>query len=380
MIEIKTVNSRKDWKRFVDLPWSIYRGNPYWVPPLRIAVRDVLSRKKNPFFQHAEMLPLIAMRDREVVGRIVGVVDHAYNDCHQEQTGFFGFFESIDDKEVSDLLLNRVTVWARTQGMDNLLGPMNPSTNHECGLLTEGFDKSPRIMMTYNPPYYAKLIEDNKFVKAKDLQAWDVDSNNAFTDRLIKVADRQRKRSKITVREVNMKTFDQEIAIVLNIYNSAWGRNWGFVPMNELEFRHMAKEMKMIIDPRLFLIVYVGEEPAAFGLTLPNLNQVFKKVRNGRLLPFGILKLLWYFFGPGRESTVTETRILALGIRPKFRNLGLGSLLYVEYVKRSPMTGAPVGEASWILEDNTDMIASLESMNAKLTRRYRIYQKSIVSA
>lgn len=380
MIEIQTITSSKDWKRFVDLPWSLYRGNPYWVPPLRIAVRDVLSVKKNPFFRHAKLLPLIAIRDREVVGRIVGVVDQAYNAFHQEQTGFFGFFESIDDKEVSDSLLDQVTEWARAQGMERVLGPVNPSTNHECGLLIEGFDKSPRIMMTYNPPYYAKLIEDYGLVKAKDLQAWDVDSNNSFTQRLIKIADRQRKRSKITVREVNMKSFDQEVDIMLDIYNSAWEKNWGFVPMDEVEFRHMAKEMKMIIDPRLLLIVYVEGEPAAFGLTLPNINQVFHKIGDGRLLPFGIFKLLWHYFGPGRQSTVTETRILALGIKPKFRNLGLGSLLYVEYVKRSPATGAPVGEASWILEDNKDMIASLKSMNAILTRRYRIYQKSIVSA
>jgi hypothetical protein len=374
-MEIQPVTDKRQWDAFINLPWSIYRDDPVWVPPLRIAVRDLLNVDKNPFFRHARMRPLLALRHGEVVGRAAGIIDDVHNRYHDERTGFFGFYESVNDQAVCNALLDDVSGWVKAAGMENLRGPMNPSTNHECGLLVEGFDKPPRIMMTYNPTYYPGLLEAAGFSKIKDLQAWDVDSANPFTERLIKVADRQRRRNKITVHEVDMKHFDREIELIMDIYNHAWGRNWGFVPMDEVEFRHMAKDMKLIIDPRLVLIVHVDGVPAAFGLALPNINQALAKIRDGRLLPKGIFKLLWYFFGPGRRRTITESRILTLGIKDEFRRLGLGALLYVEYVRRSPAGGMPVGEASWILEDNTDMISSLEAMNAQLTRRYRIYQR-----
>ena len=376
-MELQPVTDKRQWEAFIGLPWSIYRNDQVWVPPLRIAVRDLLDVDKNPFFRHARMRPLLAIRDGEVVGRVAGIIDDVHNHYHGERTGFFGFFECVNDQAVCNALMDDVSEWVRSQGMRQLRGPMNPSTNHECGLLIDGFDKPPRIMMTYNPRYYVGLLEGAGFAKIKDLQAWDVDSANPFTERLIKVADRQRRRNRITVRTVDMKRFDQEIETIMDIYNHAWGKNWGFVPMDETEFRHMAKDMKLILDPSMVLIVQVDGEPAAFGLALPNINQVLARVRDGRLLPTGIFKLLWYYFGPGRRHAISESRILTLGIKEQFRRLGLGALLYVEYLKRSPASGVMVGEASWILEDNTDMIASLEAMSAKITRRYRIYQRPV---
>ncbi len=377
MLEIKPVVSKKDWRAFISLPWSIYTRYPHWVPPLRVTVRDTLNTNKNPFFRHAQMLPLLAERDGEFVGRVAGIIDQVHNDYHCEQSAFFGFFECVNDQRTCDALMDTVADWAREHGMNRLLGPVNPSTNHECGMLIDGFDKDPRIMMPYNPPYYIDLVTGYGFERAKDLTAWDVDSAKHFTDRLVKIADRQKRRSQITVREVDMRRFDREVGTILEIYNQAWDKNWGFVPMDETEFRHMANDMKMIMDPGLCLIAEVGGEPAAFGLTLPNINQVLKKIPAGKLFPSGIFKLLWYFFGPGRKSTVTESRILALGIKHEHRSLALGALLYAEYIQRSPALGMPVGEASWILEDNREMLHSLEAMNAEQTRRYRVYQKAL---
>ncbi len=377
MLEIKDVARKRDWNDFISLPWSIYGDYPHWVPPLRMMVRDILNTNKNPFFRHAQMLPLLAIRDGQVIARAAGIIDQVHNDYHSEQSAFFGFFECINEQKACNALLDAVSHWARDQGMNRLLGPMNPSINHECGLLIEGFDKQPRIMMPYNPPYYMRLLTSYGFDKAKDLSAWDADCEQLTTDRLTKIAERQKRRAKITVREVNMRKFDREIDTILDIYNHAWEKNWGFVPMDEIEFRHMAKDMKLILDPRLCLIAEVEGKPAAFGLTLPNINQVLKKIPDGLLFPFGIFKLLWYLFGPGRKSTVTESRLLALGIKKEYRSLGLGALLYAEYIHRSPALGMPVGEASWILEDNHEMLQRLEAANAQQTRRYRLYQKAL---
>ncbi len=377
MLEIKNVITKRDWHDFISLPWTIYKDYPHWVPPLRITVRDILNTSKNPFFRHARMLPLLAVRDGQRIGRVTGIIDQSHNDYHSERSAFFGFFECVNEQMACNTLLDAVSRWAGNHGMNRLLGPMNPSTNHECGLLIEGFDKEPRFMMPYNPPYYMQLLTGYGFDKAKDMSAWDADSKQLTTERLIKIAERQKRRAKITVREVDMRKFDREVDTILEIYNHAWGKNWGFVPMDDIEFRHMAKDMKLILDPRLCLIAEVGDEPAAFGLTLPNINQVLKKIPDGLLFPFGIFKLLWYFFGPGRKSTITESRLMALGIKKEYQSLGLGALLYAEYLQRSPALGMPVGEASWILEDNHEMLDRLEAANAKQTRRYRLYQKAL---
>ena len=376
-MQVQTVETSRQWRTFIDLPWSIYAGNRHWVPPLRIAVRGVLNTRRNPFFRHAALYPLLAYQDGKAVGRIAGIADEAHNAYHAERTAFFGFFECVNDQSVCDAMLNAVSDWARGQGMHLLRGPVNPSTNHECGLLVEGFDKRPRFMMTYNPPYYPGLLTAHGLTKAKDLTAWDTEATSVFSDRFTRIADRQRQRAHITVRDLRMRDFDREIEVIREIYNNAWGENWGFVPMDEIEFRYMAKQMRMVLDPRLCLIAYVRDEPAAFALALPNINQVLMKIRNGRLLPYGIFVLGWYLLGPGRRSAITECRILTLGIRQKYRTLGLGSLLYFEYLTRAPAAGMGVAEASWILEDNADMIATLESSHARITRRYRIYDKPL---
>jgi hypothetical protein len=261
--------------------------------------------------------------------------------------------------------------------MSTLRGPMNPSTNHECGLLVEGFDDAPTVMMTYNPPYYAKLLEGWGLGKAKDLLAYTIDSKNKFSERLIAQAERLKRRGSVTFRPVNMKDFDGEVERILEIYNDAWEKNWGFVPMDREEFRHMAKDMKLILDPELLMIAEVKGETAGFALALPDANQAIAKVRDGELLPTGILKLLWHLKGPARKKTIKRCRIITLGIKKAYQQYGIGPLLYNEYVTKGPKLGYKICEASWILEDNVQMNRALEHMCGERTKVYRIYDRAL---
>ena len=378
MFQLKRVETKSDWADFIGLPWSIYQNDPNWVPPLRIAVRDLLNPKKNPFFKHATMHPVIAYRDGKCVGRAIGVIDDTHNRFHGEKTAFFGFFECINDPTLANQLLDEVAQWAKFKGMTLLRGPMNPNTNYECGLLVEGFTDPPSVMMTYNPPYYATLFENWGLSKSKDLLAYVIDSADLkLSERLVAHAERLKKRGRVTFRTIDMKNFDREVELILGIYNDAWEKNWGFIPMEEDEFRHMAKDMKGIVDPRLVFIAEVRGQPAGFALTLPDVNQAIKKVEDGKLLPTGIFKLLWNLKGPGRKKTINRCRILTLGIKKAYQEAGIGPLLYLEYMKVGPALGYPSGEASWILEDNKPMNAGLEMMGAKRTKVYRLYDRPL---
>jgi hypothetical protein len=377
MYQLKPVETKSDWNAFIELPWKIYGADPNWVPPLRIAVRDLLDVTKNPFFKHAFMHPVLAYRNGEVVGRIVGVLDENHNRFHEEKTAFFGFLEMIEDQALCDQLMNEVASWARSKGMNLLRGPMNPSTNHECGMLIKGFQDPPAIMMTYNPPYYGPMVEAWGMAKSKDLMAYEINNKSKFSERLLAQAERLKARGNVKIRTLDMKRFDEELAMVQEIYNDAWEMNWGFVPMTADEFKHMAKDMKLILDPELVLIAEVRGKPAGFALTLPDVNQAQIKVRNGKLFPTGIFKLLWNLKGPDKKKTMDRCRILTLGIKKEFREVGIGPMLYTEYFVRGPGAGYPRGEASWILEDNLPMNRALKMMAGECTKVYRIYDKAL---
>lgn len=377
-VEVRPVQDASDLKAFIDLPWKIYRADPYWVPQLKIAVKDILDVKKNPFFRHAERELFLARLDGEVVGRVAAIVDHNHNQFHKDKLGFFGFFEVMPEPAVATALMNEVKSWIAAKGLTTLRGPMNPSTNHEMGLLIDGFQDAPSVMMTYNPSYYIDYLEANGFRKAKDVYAYDITAETKFSDRLTRHSERMRSRSHITFREINLKKFEEEVDLILEIYNDAWENNWGFVPMENAEFRHLAKDMKAIVDPRLVLVAEVDGKAAGFSLALPDVNQVFAKIPNGKLLPTGLVKLLWYLKGPGRKSTINRCRIITLGVRKEYQQLGLGPLFYTEYLRRGPAFGYPTGECSWILEDNIPMNRALEFMGAKRTKTYRVYDTSLV--
>ncbi|MGE4232618.1 MAG: N-acetyltransferase [Bacteriovoracia bacterium] len=376
MVSIREVSNKQEKDDFLLLPWDIYENDPYWVPPLLMAVKQSLDTQKNPFYKHAKLKLWNAYRGNDCVGRIAGIIDDRHNEFHEEKTGFWGFFECIDDQEVANSLFSQVEAWIKSEGMNTLRGPMSPSTNYECGMQIDAFETKPFIMMTQNPPYYPRLVEAAGFGKAKDLYAWIVsdESRSKVDSRLVEKAKRLEQASHVTYRHVDMKNFDAEVERMLEIYNDAWEKNWGFVPMTDEEFRAMAKDMKSIVVPELILMVEVRGEPAGFGVMLPDVNQAMEKVRDGKLFPTGLLKLLWH---TKVRKTVNRGRIPLLGVKKKFRHLGLGSLIYLKYFEVGPKLGYPVAECSWILEDNEAMNLGLKYMNASMYKTYRIYDKPV---
>jgi GNAT superfamily N-acetyltransferase len=338
--------------------------------------KDILNTSKHPFYKTSDVELFLAWRDGRVVGRIMAILNRAHNEFHNERAGFFGFFEVENDKQAAAALLDAAREWVRDRGAAVIRGPMNPSTNYECALLVEGFDLDPMVMMTYNPPYYVELLEGYGMKKAMDLYAYDigVDYFN-HSNKLQRVAERLRKKSNISVRPVNMKDFRSEVRTIREVYNDAWSRNWGFVPMSEEEFDHLAKDLKQIVDPRVVLIaeqLTAGANPRAVGflLAVPDLNLALKRI-NGRLLPLGLLKLLWH------SRKISSIRVITMGGILEFQNLGLGSILLDEIYRRGPAAGFPTGEMSWVLESNVMMNRAAELVGGRRTKTYRIYEMPV---
>jgi GNAT superfamily N-acetyltransferase len=365
------VESKSDLRKFIRLPWKIYRNDPFWVPPLLSDVKNLLDRSKHPFFEHSSADFFLAVSEGEPVGRIAAIQNNNHNRFHNERTAFFGFFESIQDQSVASALLDRAAAWAKDRGMTELRGPMNYSTNETVGLLVEGFDTSPCIMMTHNPPYYAGLIESGGFQKAMDLYAWRLLTEKGLGEKIARVGERVLKSPGIQVRIINMKKFWDDVAVIQKIYNDAWSQNWGFVPMTDAEFKHMARELKMIVDPRVVLIAEKCGEPVAFLLALPDLNLALKKI-NGRLFPFGLPLLLY------QARRIRQVRVVALGITRRLQNWnGLGAALYYESFRRGVEAGYRSCEFSWTLESNALINRSIQLFGAQIYKRYRIYCRAL---
>lgn len=367
---LKEVETRHDLMAFIRFPWKVYQGNPYWVPPL---IKDHLQKfsPKSPFRTHAEMILYLAYRGKEIVGRIAGIIDRHYIEFHQEKLGFFGFFESMNDSEVAHLLLSSVRGWLKDRGMEKMAGPMNPSTNDECGLLIDAFDSTPCLMMPYNPPYYPALIEGCGLKKTMDLYAYWLQKDSFNYDRLDRITQRILKREpNLSVRPLNLSKFNEELKIIKEIYNNSWSKNWGFVPMTDEEIDELAKNLKPIIVPELILFAYHGDSPVAFAAALPDYNVVLKHL-NGKLGLLGAIKYLYY------SRKIKTVRIMLLGVKHSFQKKGIEGLLYIEIFKRGTNRGYPQGECSWILENNLPMQHGIEAMGGKRYKTYRIYEKQI---
>jgi hypothetical protein len=370
-MQIEQVADRKDLERFIRFPWTVYRGNPYWVPPLIREMEFVLG-EGNPFFHHAEAAYFLARNGGTVVGRIAAIIDRNHINFHNEQTGFFGFFECLPDFEAAEALFASASSWLRDRGIEILRGPMNPSANDECGFLLEGFDAPPMIMMPYTQPYYLDYAERCGMKKAKDLYAYlSVIKEVSSGGRLERLAAGVRARVPgITVRPVNMKKFPRELETVKDIYNSAWSHNWGFVPMTDEEIESMAKRLKPLIVPELLIMAEVDGNPAAFFMAVPDYNQVFSKV-NGRIGPVGALKFLWL------SRKISDIRVLTMGVKEEYRKKGIEGLLYLESFSAAMKKGYERAEMSWILEDNVLMQRGCELMGGNLYKKYRIYEMNI---
>lgn len=353
--------------------WPIYDGDPNWVPPIIADRKKLLDKAKNPFYTHSEMEMFLAERDGNVVGRIAAIVNRNHNITHNDQVGFFGFFESIDDQETANALFEAAEQWLREKGMDRMRGPVNPSLNDEAGLLVEGFDDPPQILMTYNPKYYSRLIESFGLTKIKDLYAYRLrpDFRN---EKLQRVQRAVREREHITIRNVNFrdkKGFREAIRIIKTIYNQAWEPNWGFVKMTDEEFDFIANDLKQVADQHLVLIAESHGEPIGFALGLPDINQAMIRNRRGTLIG-AIYSLLFH------RKLINRGRILILGVIPRFQRLGVDAVLYYEIGNRMITDRKYVeGEASWVVEDNTMMNRAARMMNGEIYKRYRLYEKTI---
>lgn len=369
-LNVEEVKTRQDLQAFIRFPWKIYKGDRQWVPPL---IKDQLSKfsPDHPFRFHSEMILFLAYRRKQIVGRIAGIVDHRYIEFHREKIGFFGFFESIPDPDVAGALLSRVEDWLKTNGMERMAGPMNPSTNDECGLLIEGFDSPPCLMMPYNPPYYPAMLEDTGLKKAMDLYAYWLDRPSFSGNRLIRIAERlQRKEPELRVRPIDFRHFNDEVRIIKEIYNDAWSKNWGFVPLTEAEIDLLAKNLKPLAVPDLVLFAYWKGEPVGFSVTLPDYNEVLKHL-NGEVGILGGLKFLYF------SRKIKSLRVMLLGIKKNFQKKGVESFLYIETFKRGIKKGYPQAECSWILESNLLMQHGLEAMGGKRYKTYRIYETGL---
>ncbi len=370
-VTIKPVQSKKELNTFIKMPWKIYAGDPNWVPPLIMDMKNLLDKEKNPFWKHSQGEYYIAWRDGQPVGRIAAIINDNHNSFHEEKVVFFGFFESINDENVAHKLLDTVEKWGKERGMTIMRGPMNPSTNDSCGFLLEGFNSPPVVMMTYNPRYYLDQMESYGLKKAKDLFAYFMDSSVPIPDKVKHIAELIRKRNNISIRSANLKKWDQELHLVKQIYNDAWSKNWGFVPFTDEEIDHIAKDLKPIIVPELAIVAEIEGEPAGFSLSIPDYNQALIHVRDGKLFPTGLLKLLWY------KRKIDMIRVIIMGVRHKYRKLGIDAVFYYETYTRGINMGYYKGEFSWILEDNAPMNHTLEKLGSWVYKKYRIYEKAI---
>jgi len=369
---IEKVETGKQRKEFVMLPYRINEDDPHWVPPLLMNVRALMSRK-HPFHEHADVEFFIAKNDAgKTVGRISAAVNHAHNEYHKEKTGFFGFLECENNQELAELLLKTAEDWVKSRGMESIRGPFNLSTNEECGLLVDGFDTDPRLMMPHNPPWLGELVEKAGYSKLMDLLAYWADSDKHHFEKLFRISGMVRRRGNWTIRGINMKDLENEMRKVMDVYNECWGENWGFVPMTPREFKAMVDELKMLITPELTPLIELDGELVAFGVALPDANIAFKK-GNGKAIPT-ILALKV----PPFKVNIDRVRVLLMGVKKKYRNRGLETLVIENIVNNSREMGMGRGELSWILENNREMRAILEKqLKADLYKRYRIYEKEL---
>ena len=370
-ITIKKVSTKRELNEFIKFPWKIYANDQHWVPPLLMEQKTLLDKNKNPFFKAAEADYFLAYRNNEVVGRIAAVKNDLHLKYHNDDSGQFGFFESIDDQEVANALFDKTSSWMKEKGLKYMRGPANPSSNDVYGMLIEGFDDSPRLLMPYNPEYYIKLCENYGMNKAKDMFAWKIVNEKLMeSEKLKRGQELVRKRYNLKVSQLDMKNFQRDLEKFKYVYNKAWAPNWGFVPMTEEQIDAMAKDMKPLAEPSLVLFGEIDGNLIGAALVMLDYNVIFKNM-NGRLFPINFIKLFT------QKKKIKWARILTLGIIPEFQKRGLDTVFYWEIVNRAAEIGIRLGEASWVLEDNDMMNRGLELMNAERYKRYRIWEKVI---
>jgi len=368
-VVVRPVDTRSEQKRFIRLPWRIYRDDPCWMPPLIMSQEELLGFRRHPFYERSRSRSFLASRGGVDVGRITAIVNAGHNERHHEQRGFFGFFECDDDRPAARALFGAARDWLHAQGMTNVRGPVNPSLNYECGLLIEGFDTPPFFMMTHNRPWYAGLVEDSGFRRIEDLYAFYGKPSmlSSLDSKLGSMVRGVQERFNVTVRPLDRRRFDDEVRMFLDIYNSSLGGTWGFVPLSASEVKHMAQSLKPLIVPELALVAEVDGKPIGSAFCLLDYNPRIKQI-NGRLFPFGFLRLLW------NKRGIKRMRAISTNVVPEYQAWGVGLVLMAALVKPVLDWGMEEVEFSWVLESNHLSKRSLERGGAIVTKKYRIYQ------
>lgn len=372
-VEVRPVRSRGDLKRFIKLPWRLYRNAENWVPPLVMERKRHLDRARNPFFEHADAEYFLAWRDGRPVGRVTAQVDHRFNEFQQNDWGMFGFFECEDDREAAHALLSAAEAWLRERGRDRMVGPMDFSTNHECGLLVEGHDLRPQILESWHHPYLSGLLEEYGLVKAMDLYKWSLHIS-ARESKLLPVleelAEKLEPEHGVTIRNMRRKDFAAEVERFMDVYNRAWERNWGFVPLTDAELEAYAKDLKPILDEHWAFVAEKDGEVVGAALTLLDYNEILART-NGRLLPWGWLKFL------RAKEKIKTVRVWALGVLPEYQHTGVAAAFYIQHFEMAKVRPQKSGETGWILETNTAMNRAMEAMGGSIVKTYRVFEKEL---
>lgn len=374
MITIKQVNNnKKGMKDFIDLPYSLYSNDKNWCPPLKIERKRFFSNK-NPFMLHSKIAYFVAYKGSNPAGRVTSHIDYGYNSYYNTRQGFFGFFESIESLEVAEKLMHSAENWIKSSGIDSIIGPFNFSTNHEIGFLIKGFEMPPVMMMPYTKKYYPALFYNLGYQKEKELIAYWLGDVTGVPGIVAKSAEKIHKKfgDSIKIRNIDMKNLNSDLSIVLDIYNEAWSKNWGFVPMTDEEITEMVKELKFIANPDVTFILYKSGQPAAFLIALPDINQVLMKIKKGKLFPSGMFKLLFL------RKKIDTIRVNLMGVKNKYRKLGLDFLVinrvFKDGLKKTHYRNV---EMSWILEDNTLMNRIFKRLSANPYKRYIVMKKKL---
>jgi len=369
--EISIITTEKDRKEFIEFPYRHYSHNKYWVAPLLMEQKKLINEKKNPFYNNAEIALFLAKLNGETAGRIAAIIDYRYNEFHQAKTGFFGFFESIDNHNTANLLFKVAEDWLREKGMEDVLGPSNPSMMDEIGILVDGFEKYPSILMPYHKPYYDKLAKKAGYEKEMDLLTYLVTQNSVDRERAERAVKIVKKRlPDLEIRKINMRKIKDEVHIIRDIFNEAWKNNWGFIPLSKEEFDALASDLKTIVDDDFAHIAEINGQPVGFSIALPDYNQIFRGM-NGRLFPFGIFKLLW------NKRKIDKVRTALMGVLPEYQGKGIDVLMHREAIQNGLEKGVDSSEVGWILENNIQMVRVAERIGGKLDKRYRMYSKKL---
>ncbi|MBF0104515.1 MAG: N-acetyltransferase [Deltaproteobacteria bacterium] len=375
MIKILQVKSCKDKRAFIDLPYRLYKGEKNWVPPLKMERHEFFNPKKNPYFDNARVQLFVALKDGIPAGRLSAQINNLHNNLYHENTGHFGCFECTNDTAVAQALFQTAENWLKMQGMNRVVGPFSLSINEESGILIKGYDARPYPFMPYNYPYYAQLIEERGYTKIKDLIAWNYDSSRPIPEAAAQIAAVVKTYPGLTVREVDPKKLKRDVKIIRDVFNSAWSKNWGFIPWTDAEVDKLAKDFKLILNPRLALIAEVNGEPAAISIAFPNYHEAIADL-NGRLFPFGLIKFLYRL----KTNKIRSSRLALLGIKKEYRHdvlAGLSVYLYTEMHRRSHEIGQIGGELSWTLDDNIKINTGISLMGGEPHKTYRIYEKGL---